>query len=389
MTTMTQALTVPLPVVTSRPRLLTGAVIRLYAVDFAAMCSFYLLLSVVPLYAADRGIGSAGAGLSTGVLMFASVAAEMAVPGLAARFGYRRLLMGGLVLLGVPALGLPTVTGLGALIAVSLVRGLGFAIVVVAVGAMAAMAIPEQRRGEGLGALGVVAMLPAVIALPLGVLLVGRVGYPVVFVAAAASAVMAVAVVPRQAKDTAGATHPRGLLAGMRRPALLRPTLVFAATAVAGGVVVAFLPGAVAGGVAVSALFVQSATATAARWLAGRHSDRHGAAGLLMPAVVVSAVGMGLTALTGSGVAVVAGMAVFGAGFGVAQSASLNTMLERVHRSQYGAVSAAWNAAYDLGWGAGAMGIGLVVAGAGYPAAFAATAMLVLAALPLARRARK
>ena len=44
----------------ARPRLLTGPVVRLFTADFAAMISFYLLLSVVPLYAADRGIGTAG-----------------------------------------------------------------------------------------------------------------------------------------------------------------------------------------------------------------------------------------------------------------------------------------------------------------------------------------
>ncbi|HZN97333.1 MAG TPA: MFS transporter, partial [Gemmatimonadales bacterium] len=151
-----------------RPRLLTGPVVRLFTADFAAMISFYLLLSVVPLYAADRGIGTAGAGLSTGVLMFTAVATEMTTPALAARLGYRRLLIGGLVLLGVPALVLPAAGSLSAFMLVSVVRGIGFAIVVVTVGAIAATAIPVQRRGEGLGVLGVVAMLPAVVALPLG-----------------------------------------------------------------------------------------------------------------------------------------------------------------------------------------------------------------------------
>jgi predicted MFS family arabinose efflux permease len=61
-------------------------------------------------------------------------------------------------------------------------------------------------------------------------------------------------------------------------------------------------------------------------------------------------------------------------------------MLAQMPASQYGAVSAAWNAAYDLGWGAGAIGIGIVAATAGYPAAFAVAAVLVLAALPLNRR---
>jgi hypothetical protein len=65
-----------------------------------------------------------------------------------------------------------------------------------------------------------------------------------------------------------------------------------------------------------------------------------------------SALGMGTAALTGSGVAVVTGMITFGTGFGLAQSASLDIMLRRVPGARYSAVGAAWNAAYDLGWGA-------------------------------------
>ena len=176
-------------------------------------------------------------------------------------------------------------------------------------------------------------------------------------------------------------------MAGLRNPALTLPMLLFAVTAVASGVVVAFLPGAVAdGNVVVVGLFLQAATATVARWLAGRHADRHGASRLLLPSVVVTAAGLALAASTGSTIAVLVGMAVFGVGFGAAQSATLNAMLERVPRAEYGAVSAAWNVAYDLGWGVGAAGIGVVVASAGHSAAFAMTAALVCAAVPLARR---
>jgi predicted MFS family arabinose efflux permease len=107
---------------------------------------------------------------------------------------------------------------------------------------------------------------------------------------------------------------------------------------------------------------------------------------MLAPAVLICTVGMGAAAFTSTPLAVLAGMAAFGAGFGLAQAATLNTMLARVPSSQYGAVSAAWNAAYDLGWGSGAIGIGMVAATAGYPAAFAVAAALVLATLPLARR---
>ncbi|NUT33593.1 MAG: MFS transporter, partial [Hamadaea sp.] len=162
-----------------------------------------------------------------------------------------------------------------------------------------------------------------------------------------------------------------------------------AATAIAGGVVVAFLPAAAGPQVAVPALFAQSAAATVIRWLAGRASDRRPVAGLLTPAVLLTAAGMALAAFTGTPLAVVTGMAIFGAGFGLAQAASLTTMLQRTRRSRYGQVNAVWNAAYDLGWGAGALGVGVVVATAGHPAAFAVTSAVVLLAVPTALRARR
>jgi MFS family permease len=376
------------------PRLLTPAAVRLLAVDAAAMTSFYLLLSVVPLYASERGIGAAGAGLTTGVLMVAAVAAELVTPALAARVGFGRLLAAGLVLLGAPALALPAVGGLVGLLAVAAVRGSGFAIVVVAVGALAARTIPEQRRGEGLGVFGLAATIPAVVALPVGVWVAGLVGFPAVFAIAAALAVSAVPLVPRPpALGTGGsagkADSDSGAPGRLGLPTdVLRLVVLFFATAVAGGVVVAFLPGAVAGGVAAPALLVQAAAATLTRWLAGRYADRHGGARLLGPAVVLAAAGMATAAATGSAIAVLAGMALFGTGFGLAQAASLTTMLQRVTPDRYGAVSAAWNAAYDLGWGVGAIGVGLVVASLGAPAGFITAAILALTALPLTRNAR-
>ena len=177
------------------------------------MCSFYLLLSVVPLWSTERGIGGLGAGLSTAVLMFAAVAAELATPRLAARIGYRRLLMAGLVLLGAPALLLPVASGLVPLMGVCVVRGFGFAIVVVTVGALMAETIPAERRGEGLGVMGVVTMLPAVVALPLGVWLVSAVGYSWVFVAGALVSLVAVPLLcglPDAASEAADSRGDRG-----------------------------------------------------------------------------------------------------------------------------------------------------------------------------------
>ena len=62
---------------------------------------------------------------------------------------------------------------------------------------------------------------------------------------------------------------------------------------------------------------------------------------------------MACMAALGSPAAVIAGAAVFGAGFGILQNATLSLMYARVPAGAEGPVSAIWNAAYDLGMAAG------------------------------------
>jgi MFS family permease len=385
---------------TSRPPLLTYPLLLRFAITLGASTSFYLLLSVVPVYAA--GAGQNAAGLTTGALMFATVAGELVTPRLTARYGYRVALAAGLILLGAPALALTASASLPMILAVCVVRGLGFAITVVAGGAITASLIPAQRRGEGLALAGVVSGVPALAALPLGVWLTGHLGYAPVFAAGAVSALAALAAIPgmpgrvraaapacRGPQPGAESAPPMGVLASLRTAALLRPAIVFAATTIAAGVVVTFLPLAVtrgSAGLVAVALFAQPAAATVTRWLAGRHGDRHGPAGLLIPGLIAAALGMLVLTLTSVPVAVVGGSLIFGAGFGVAQNASLSLMYERVPASGYDAVSALWNLSYDAGMGLGAVGFGLLAGATGYPVAFAITGVAMLAALVPARR---
>jgi MFS family permease len=137
------------------------------------------------------------------------------------------------------------------------------------------------------------------------------------------------------------------------------------------------------------ALFVQSCAAPVGRWSAGWYGDRHGSARLLIPALLAVAIGTAALAWLDGPVAAAAGMGLFGLGFGVAQNATLALMFERVAKSDFGRVSALWNLAYDGGMGVGALGFGLLAAPAGPAAAFAATGVLMLAALTPALRDRR
>lgn len=369
--------------------LVSRALLLRFVTIVGSSLGFYLPLSVVPLVAEQAG-STGTAGLATGALLAASIAGEVATPRLVARFGYRAALTAGLVLLGAPTLLLLASSDLGVVVAVNVVRGLGFGVTIVAGGALTATLLPEHRRGEGLALVGVVGGVPALVALPLGVWAAGQWGAGTVFAATAVATLLSLVAVPGLPRRTASAGATHGVLAGLRDAGLVRPAAVFAASTVAIGVLVTFLPLATSSvSVAAIALLAQPATATAARWVAGRLGDRRGQARLLVPGLLLAGMGLLGVSATGQPVAVVAGAAVFGAGFGVLQNATLALMYTRVHSEGYGTVSAIWNAAYDAGMAVGAVGAGIVAAGAGYPVVFALTAALLIPALLPALRERR
>lgn len=394
MSTMTQTLApVRYDIPAARPRLVTGRFAAALLSSFGALTSFYLLLSVTPMYAMSAGAGSAGAGLVTGSLMLTTVLAEFASPRLLRRFGYRTVFAAGVLLLGAPAPALLLPHSMAVITAVSIARGLGFGLATVVIGALVAASVPAERRGEGIGLAGVVSCVPAIVALPSGVWLAQNAGYAVVIAITAISALAPLAAAPWLA-DPAGrqeADSPNGLLGSLRSGGMLRPGLVFAATTVSAGVVASFLPLAagVSAGVATVGLFAQALTATASRWWAGRRGDRHGHAGLLIPGLLIAAAGMASLILVSAPVVVIAGMCLFGIGFGIAQNVTFALMIDRAPAGGYGTASALWNLAYDAGYGTGPIVFGLFVAHTGYPAAFALTGLLVLAALLPAVRDRR
>ena len=364
------------------------------------LTSFFLLVSVTPMTAAAHGSGSAGAGLVTGVLLLGTVAAELTSPVLMRRCGYRAMLAAGALLMGASSLVMLAHGALMITIIASLARGFGFGLGTVVLGALAALLVPADRRGEGLGLFDVVDTMPGVVALPAGVWLAGHAGFGLVVSLAAAAALVPAAIsawLPRGAgrggpgaAGAQGGDQPAGLLAGLRQAGLRRPALIFAASTVAAGVVVSFLPLATGlpRNIAAAGLFAQALTSTAASWGAGRLGDRVGHARLLAPALMIATAGLAGLLWLASPVAVIAGMATFGLGFGILQNSTFSLMINRVPESEFGTASAIWSLAYDAGFGAGPAAFGVLVGVTGYPVAFALSALTMVVVLPLTRKPR-
>jgi MFS family permease len=374
-------------------RLLSVPLAATFGAEFTSLTSFFLLVPVLPMLAAAAGASSSAAGLITGSLLLGTVAAEAAAAAAISRFGYRMVLAAGSVLLGAPALAMLAREPQAVMISVSVVRGFGFGLCGVVTGALTAKMLPPGRRGEGLGLLGLVSGVPAVVALPAGVWLAGH------HLAAAAAAMAATAgLLPlaairwlpggRPARRPARARPiPGARRTGPAAAAALRLPLIFAAATIAAGVLDSFLPlvKGIPGNLSSAALLVQAITATLSRWQAGKHGDRYGHARLLVPALAVAALGMATMMLLGSPVAIFAAMVLFGAGFGVTENATFALLIEQLPEAR---ASARWNLAYDAGYGAGPALFGLICLRTGYPAAFALTGALILAAVPAAFRER-
>jgi predicted MFS family arabinose efflux permease len=366
--------------------LLSGPVAVLALATLANIVGFQLLLSVVPLYAEATGGGPAGAGLATAAFMLSTVLTQVKMPVLLGRFGYRKVLVAGVLFLGLPAFLYPVAGGLVGVLAVTLARGVGFGVVTVVFVALIVNLAPEGRTGEAFGLLGVAMTLPTIFCNPLGLWLVDASGYAVVFVLGGLTPLLGLFAVTRismgqgDRPDGGGA----GFLEGLRRGELLRLLVIFATATSASGVMVTFLPLALSpAGIfsPASALLAFGITSTVSRLWAGRFGDRKDPHLLLVPGLIAAA--CGVAALPQGGPATIGGALLFGVGAGLLQNATLMLTMNRVAEDERGLGSTLWNVSFDAGTGAGALLFGLIVGATGYSFAFYLSAIILLAALVL------
>ncbi len=282
----------------------------LVLMTFTGFSGFAMLLTVAPLWAVEGGASTAGSGLVNGVLLLFTVLTQLLVPQALRRFGWASVLTVGLVLLGVPGVLLSLSDGLGAILALSAVRGVGFGVLTVTGSAAVAALVSAERRGEAIGTYGLAIAVPNLVILPAGPWVAESLGYGFTFVLSALplvgipAALRLASVLRLQAPDPhrdadESAPHDGGYAAHLR---LLRPMLLLLAVTLAGGAVITFAPQMVDNaGVAAAGLFVMGLSAALSRWRIGVLADRRGAQLFLAPLVILTAISMALVSWSVAG----------------------------------------------------------------------------------------
>jgi len=365
------------------------ALIGVTVLGFASYC---LTLASLPVYAVAGGADESTAGVVTAVFLVVTIAVQATIPALTARFGVGRVLVAGLLAMGLPAPFYVLDDGLAWISALSAVRGAGFAVLTVLGATLAAQVAPPERRGESIGLYGLAIAIPNLAAVPAGVALVldGHIGW---LSWLAALPVLAVFFVPLLVRSVGPQPGPGP--AGSHRAAVLAasmPSVVLFVVTLAGGGLVTFLPIERPDGVlATVALLVFGVTGAVTRWRAGLLADRLGTGLLLPAALVVAAVGLVVTAAgLGSGAGwILAGAAVFGAGYGATQNLTLVSAFARAGENGTTTASAMWNASFDAGTATGALALGFLAAGIGLDWTYVVVAALLAASVPLASAAAR
>jgi predicted MFS family arabinose efflux permease len=357
---------------------------------------FYFTFAAVPYWVVDNGASVGQAGLITTVMLGATVAAQPLVPAIMHRVGAERAFGAGLLLLGVPAPFYPLSTDIAWALALSAVRGVGFAFLTVVSVALLARLVTAERRPRALGVHGLAINVPNLLVVPLGVVLAESDHFTLLAWLAAVPAVGVVAAVPltRMSHSAADAAADAAHDSSLRRAsAAAVPAVVLFFTCVCAVGVMTFLPiDAPSGGAAPVALLGFGLTATLVRWRVGLWSERWGVPELFGASAVAMAVGaavVGMSLMT-SGVVFVAccavGCLLAGVGYGGVQTLSLATALHRTPPSATAGASAVWNIAFDSGLGLGALAIGMIAAaGVGVAMTLVLCAGVLTATVPLAR----
>ena len=365
-----------------RTSILRGPFLRTTLANFFFFMNFasYFLL---PLHVRALGGSEAWIGAVMGTSGLASLAVLPLIGLSIDRLGRRLFLMAGAIGMTAASLGYLFATSIGPMLfACRLLQGLSFAAAFTAATTYAAEFAPVSRRAQALGVFGLSTLLTHAIAPIVGEEVVGRWGFPTLFLVTTGYTLAALALAIGL---PGGNPHHAATPSAERR---LHPIHWVIATTVAFagmgfGTVINFIAAFVTSeGFGRVAFFFGAYTATAilTRSVGAGLSDTFGRRLIIVPTLAV----LGVSIVSIAAAHSLAQLAAAGALFGTAQGLSYPTLhaflVDLSSQAQLGRSQALFNGAFNLGVTGSAFAFGVVAEHFGYRPMFVLAAAMPLAA---------
>ncbi len=358
---------------TSPSRLMTPRFAVLLATTscFGFAWSFYLIL---PKFLATEL--SLQAGAIGGIVALSGVSAVVATPligKLVDRYGRRNWITVGNVLIAITGVGFLFVEKQGPLLyAVQVTQGFGFAMAFTAAGTLTADLAPRDRMAQAIGIFGAANLSMSAISPATGEILADTFGWDTVFVVSTVAAIVA-ALLSRAVNDPDGAPE----VSEERRPQVLRWRLVsvylgvIGFTAAFAALFTLHQPFAVSRGVTeIRGFFIGfTVLALVMRLGFGSQIDRFGSFRASVFSMTLYAGVPALLAILGPNHLWTVG-ACLGFTHGILYPASSALALERADESAKGMVFSIMSGAFNAGFAAFSLGLGIVAERVSYESAF-------------------
>ena len=356
-------------------------------------CGYLGLAAVIPVlpgFVRERlGGGDVVVGLVITATAVTALLVRPVAGGLADRYGHRRVMQLGALVVATGGLLYFLPLGLAGLVLVRLLLGIGEASLFTAGAVWTVSIAPHERRGQLIGLYGVSMWGGISAGTFLGALL-EQVDYAAVWAFSLAAPLVGLRLVS-SVPAPPGAGRPSGARGLLLRAAVVPgAALALAATGYAGlaAFVVLHLDArGIHPGVAVLTCF--SAVYAGTRLVIGHLPDKLGPRRVATWSAAGEAVGLLIIAVAPNLPVAVLGGLVMGVGFSLLHPSLALMVLDRTDKAQQGAALGAYTSFWELGLIVGGPVTGAVAAGFGYPAVFVVGAACAAAASAVALRVRQ
>ncbi|MDK6812703.1 MFS transporter [Corynebacterium sp. UMB6689] len=365
--------------------LITPTFVFAWLVNFAQFTVFYLLVTIMALYAVEQFQASDTAGgFASSAFVVGATIARLFSGYIVDAAGRKRSLVISLIVVTVamalyfPAQSLPL------LFAVRIVHGFGYAVASTAVMAVAQSVIPDHRRAEGTGYFALGTTLATAFGPAAGLAIVHNAGYNSVFLVALTLTVVALGlglVVKAPAQEHRSVSFSLGNIV---HPAVAPFGVFILLVGVAYTGIITFLNGYSShAGLEKGASYFFLAYAVVSlvlRFVLGRLQDRRGDNIIIYSSLVFFIAGLAVLASAGADWQIVAAGVLVGIGYGSILPAGQAIAVRLVPMHEMGAGISTFFLLLDLGIGFGPILLGQVISATGYSAMYWMLAALMLVA---------
>jgi predicted MFS family arabinose efflux permease len=365
-------------------RMVTPDLIRVIGTTFTYFLAVGALMPVLPRFVeGPLGGGDAAVGIVVGAFALTALLIRPWAGRWGDRRGRRVLIVSGAMVAAISMAGLVFVDTVVAATLLRLLTGVGEALFFVGATAAVVDLSPEGRQGEGMSYFSLGIWAAIAVGPILGEVLLSDTRFDLVWVATAGLSIFAAVLGLTMPETSSGQSGNDGPLFDRNS---IRPGLILLASVWGLAGFTAFVPlHALEIGMAGSAsvFLLYGMIMVTIRSLGAKIPDKLGPKRATTTALAASAAGLVGTALFPTTVGLFLGVATFAVGQALAFPAIMLMAVRRAPADRRGAAVGTVSAALDVAFGFGGLSLGLVADSYGYPAVFAASALVALAGLVL------